>query len=111
MAPRTTEFSTKHAASVNVNAKVGRMTLFPAWLAHSVDIDRAQEQRLSVSFNPMFEDYVGRLSKPRFIGRLKAAAPPSPAREEGQHQKITAAQKRTGRTEVRPAFFRYRLRD
>lgn len=43
MAPRTTKLSTKHAASFNINAKVGRMVLFPAWLAHSVDIKRAQE--------------------------------------------------------------------
>lgn len=70
IAPRVKTLSTKHANSVNVALKTGRMVLFPAWLRHSVDVNTSGTYRLSVSFNIMLEAFAERVSKPRFDGAI-----------------------------------------
>ena len=70
IAPRVKKLSTKHASTVNVALKTGRMVLFPAWLRHSVDINTSGAYRLSVSFNIMFESFAEQVSKPRFEGAI-----------------------------------------
>ena len=49
-------------AVVTVNS--GTLLLFPAWLPHSVDVNKSEEERISVSFNIMFSAYSEMLSKP-----------------------------------------------
>jgi ectoine hydroxylase-related dioxygenase (phytanoyl-CoA dioxygenase family) len=42
----------------------GTLLLFPSYLAHSVDANTSEEERISVSFNVMFSSFAERLSKP-----------------------------------------------
>jgi hypothetical protein len=49
------------------------MLVFPAWLPHSVDFNRSQRVRISVSFNAMFENFAETMSPPEWSGTLKTA--------------------------------------
>lgn len=49
---------------VCMEAKEGRMILFPAWLTHGVPPNRGNRDRISVSFNIMFSNYTEEMSKP-----------------------------------------------
>jgi len=70
MAPRVVKPSHNNASLVTIDIAPGRLVLFPAWLRHSVDTNRSNEERLSIAMNLMFEDY-GRLhSKPRFTSNI-----------------------------------------
>jgi uncharacterized protein (TIGR02466 family) len=42
----------------------GDLCFFPCWLRHSVNTNTGNEDRISVAFNIMFEDYVNKMSKP-----------------------------------------------
>lgn len=66
IAPHVTESSTKNSSTVIVEVQPGRLVLFPAWLRHSVDPNRSQEQRMSISFNLMFDHFAEEQSPPRF---------------------------------------------
>lgn len=68
MAPHVTESSTKNSSTVIVEVQPGRLVIFPAWLRHSVDPNESQEQRMSVSFNLMFDHFAEEQSHPRFKG-------------------------------------------
>ncbi|MCI0429810.1 MAG: 2OG-Fe(II) oxygenase family protein [Rhodospirillales bacterium] len=46
-----------------VDVVEGRFVLFPAWLAHSVPVNRTQGERISISFNAMVSDFED-MSKP-----------------------------------------------
>ncbi len=46
----------------------GTVLLFPAWLPHSVDANRGDRDRISVSFNVMLSGYAAELSKPLWQG-------------------------------------------
>ena len=50
--------------SDQVVVKVGDGTLlvFPSWLAHSVDANQSDQERISVSFNVMFSSYTETMS-------------------------------------------------
>ncbi len=75
IAPRVKKLSPKHASTVNVTLKAGRMVLFPAWLRHSVDIHTGNEYRLSISFNIMLDSFAEEVSKPRFQGAVALKKP------------------------------------
>ena len=49
-------------------AKPGRMLLFPSWLRHSVQPNYGNEERVSISFNVMLDDYAARNSAPMWKG-------------------------------------------
>ncbi len=70
VAPRVKKLSTKHAASVNVTVKPGRMVFFPSWLRHSVDANTGNDMRLSIAFNLMIESFTEDVSRPRFTGTI-----------------------------------------
>jgi ectoine hydroxylase-related dioxygenase (phytanoyl-CoA dioxygenase family) len=38
--------------------------MFPAYLQHSVDANRSDQERVSISFNIMFSSFTEELSKP-----------------------------------------------
>jgi hypothetical protein len=42
----------------------GTLLMFPSYLEHSVDANRCEEERISVSFNIMFSSFTEKLSKP-----------------------------------------------
>ena len=49
---------------VSIEAREGRLILFPAWLSHGVPPNRGNRDRISVSFNVMFSSYTEEMSKP-----------------------------------------------
>ena len=42
----------------------GTLLVFPSYLAHSVDANLSEEERISISFNIMFSAFTENLSKP-----------------------------------------------
>jgi ectoine hydroxylase-related dioxygenase (phytanoyl-CoA dioxygenase family) len=47
-----------------VQVREGTRLLFPSYLEHSVDANRSDDERVSISFNLMFSSFTQRLSKP-----------------------------------------------
>ncbi len=64
MRPPVTALTAYNTDQVVVQVAPGTLLLFPAWLPHSVDRNRSTEQRISVSFNVMFDNYAQRMSEP-----------------------------------------------
>lgn len=71
--PRVIESTPFNAARFNLSIKPGDMLVFPAWLPHSVDVNRSSRLRISVSFNAMFESFAETMSHPEWGGTLKTA--------------------------------------
>ena len=49
---------------VSMEAKDGRLLIFPAWLSHGVPPNHGNQDRVSISFNIMFSNYTESMSKP-----------------------------------------------
>ncbi len=62
--PPVMELTAENTDQVVVKVKDGTILLFPSWLAHSVDANRSDETRITVSFNVMFSAYTEKMSKP-----------------------------------------------
>ena len=62
--PAVVELTAENTDQVVVKVKNGTILIFPAWLKHSVDANRSDETRISISFNVMFSGYAEGLSKP-----------------------------------------------
>ena len=62
--PPVTELTAENTDQVVVRGKNGTILLFPSWLTHSVDANRSDKPRISVSFNVMFSAYAEKMSKP-----------------------------------------------
>lgn len=62
--PPVLELTAANTDQVVVRVTDGTMLMFPAWLAHSVDASQSDEERVSVSFNVMFERFTEQLAKP-----------------------------------------------
>ena len=54
--------------TIGVEAKPGRMLVFPSWLRHSVKPNYTQEERASLSFNVMLTDFIDRHAMPQWRG-------------------------------------------
>lgn len=70
IAPPIAKKNAHIASQVSLDIAPGRLILFPAWVRHSVDINKSKDERMSIAFNLMFEDFGRNLSKPRFKGNL-----------------------------------------
>ncbi len=57
-----------NATTVNVEARLGRLVVFPAWLRHTVAPNESQSERISISFNVMFSDFTKAIAKPLWTG-------------------------------------------
>ncbi|NKB19497.1 MAG: hypothetical protein GKS01_03030 [Alphaproteobacteria bacterium] len=55
----------------SVEAKIGRLIMFPAWLTHGVPANRSGKDRISISFNIMFPAFGDRMSKPKWSPTLQ----------------------------------------
>jgi uncharacterized protein (TIGR02466 family) len=66
--PRFRERNQHNSDSINVDAKVGRLAIFPAWLKHSVGPNQSPVERVSVSLNMMFSDFTKAMSRPLWTG-------------------------------------------
>jgi len=62
--PPVVELTAENTDQVVVRVRDGTLLLFPSWLAHSVDANTSDEERVSVSFNVMFSAFAERLGKP-----------------------------------------------
>ena len=64
----SSELTADNTDQVVVRVGEGTVLLFPAWLPHSVDANRGDRDRISVSFNIMLSGYAAELSKPLWQG-------------------------------------------
>lgn len=66
MLPRFKKFTGENTRSVTLDVQDGTLLVFPAWFLHSVDSNRSDRERISVSFNIMFPSYVQTMSPPNW---------------------------------------------
>lgn len=64
--PPVTELTAENTDQVVVKIKNGMLLLFPSWLSHSVDANKSDETRISISFNIMFSSFAEDMSKPNW---------------------------------------------
>ncbi len=62
--PPVTALTAENTDQVVVNVTNGTLLMFPAYLQHSVDANRSETERISISFNIMFSSFTENLSKP-----------------------------------------------
>ena len=62
--PPAMGLTAENTDQVVVKVRNGTLLIFPSWLAHSVDANRSDETRISISFNVMFSAYAEKMSKP-----------------------------------------------
>ncbi len=62
--PPVTELTAYNTDQVVVQVEKGTLVIFPAWLMHSVDPNRSDRPRISLSFNVMFSPYTETMSQP-----------------------------------------------
>jgi uncharacterized protein (TIGR02466 family) len=71
MLPPVVEHTAYNGNIVRMEVRPGRLLLFPAWLGHSVPVNRSSEERISISYNLMFRDYAEAISPPLWQGTSK----------------------------------------
>ncbi len=71
ISPPRSEMGPANAAKADLKVEAGDLVIFPAWLFHSVPINRSKENRVSVAFNFMFLDFDRLMSPPQWTGRVK----------------------------------------
>jgi uncharacterized protein (TIGR02466 family) len=79
IAPHILKTSGANASALFPEARAGRFYLFPGWLQHSVDPNRSDRDRISVSFNTMISSFTERVSNPRWqrkFGGEPSSGPP-----------------------------------
>jgi len=62
--PPVTELTAENTDQVVVPVTNGTLLMFPAYLPHSVDQTKSDEERISVSFNLMFAAFTENLARP-----------------------------------------------
>ena len=62
--PPVTQLTGQNTDQVVVEVSEGTLLLFPSYLMHSVDANDSSEPRISISFNFMFSEFAGTMSKP-----------------------------------------------
>jgi uncharacterized protein (TIGR02466 family) len=60
----------------SIEAKIGRLIMFPAWLTHGVPANQSGIDRISISFNIMFPSFGDHMSKPKWSPTLKLRRTP-----------------------------------
>ena len=68
--PPVTELTADNTDQVVVSVNDGTLLVFPSWLSHSVDANRSNQVRISISFNIMFSQFAETLSQPLWSGNL-----------------------------------------
>ena len=66
IAPHFNKTDQHNSSSATVPVQEGRMILFPSWLLHSVLPSQSSEERMSISFNIMFDDFAHTMAHPRW---------------------------------------------
>lgn len=70
MLPRLKKFTVENARSITLDVGDGMLLFFPAWFLHSVDRNRSDKDRISISFNIMFSSYAETMGAPRWEGGI-----------------------------------------
>lgn len=73
MRPPIAKLTADNADLVVATVTDGTLMLFPAWLPHSVDANRSDTVRVSVSFNLMFPHYAETMGAPQWEGGRRRA--------------------------------------
>ena len=66
ISPRTIERNQYNSRNADLSAREGMMLLFPAWLHHSVAGNSGESERVSISFNIMFEQFGEKFAQPKW---------------------------------------------
>jgi hypothetical protein len=66
ISPRTSEHNQYNSRNADVAVRDGMMLLFPAWLHHSVTGNAGESERVSISFNIMFERFGEKIARPKW---------------------------------------------
>ncbi len=70
MMPPIAEGNRFNGNTITMNVEPGRIIMFPAWLRHSVPINRSNGDRISIAFNLMVDNYVDEASPPLWSGTV-----------------------------------------
>jgi uncharacterized protein (TIGR02466 family) len=70
IAPPHLEMVAANAGKADLKVEEGDLVVFPAWLFHSVPLNRGRSNRISIAFNFMFRDFEQTMSPPQWTGRL-----------------------------------------
>ena len=62
--PPVTALTAENTEQVVVKVTLGTLLMFPAWLQHSVDLNRSNRLRISLGFNIMFPGYAEVMAPP-----------------------------------------------
>lgn len=64
--PPVVELTAENTDQVVVSVRNGTLLIFPSYLQHSVDTNRSEQERVSISFNIMFSAFTEQMSKPQW---------------------------------------------
>lgn len=64
--PPVVELTDENTDQVVVKVSDGSLLMFPSYLQHSVDANRSEKERISISFNIMLSDFAASVSKPQW---------------------------------------------
>lgn len=64
--PPVVELTAENTDQVVVNVGDGSLLMFPSYLQHSVDTNRSDRERISISFNIMLCDFTENVSRPQW---------------------------------------------
>jgi uncharacterized protein (TIGR02466 family) len=70
MMPPIAEGNRFNGNTITMDVVAGRIILFPAWLRHSVPVNRSNAERISIAFNLMVNDYISEASPPLWRGTV-----------------------------------------
>jgi len=66
--PKFRQRTQENSSTINVDAKTGRLVVFPAWLKHSVAPNQSGVERVTIAVNMMFTDFSQTMSRPLWKG-------------------------------------------
>lgn len=72
ISPRTSERNQYNSRNADLAVRDGMMVLFPAWLHHSVTGNAGESERVSISFNIMFEQFGEKIARPKWGAQAEA---------------------------------------
>ncbi len=72
ISPRTSERNQYNSRNADLAVREGMMLLFPAWLHHSVTGNAGESERVSISFNIMFEQFGEKIARPTWGAQTEA---------------------------------------
>lgn len=59
LAPTVVQRSLLTANEQRIEAKDGRLVMFPSWLQHMVELNQSEAERISIAFNVMLKGHTG----------------------------------------------------